>query len=94
MGILGTEWQAEYEGHAIVVSRNELTKGFKLMWDGEDIAHRRWSLVGLGELHATAETETGPVDVKVAIHWGGFGELDGRCIITVNGLEISVRHVK
>ncbi len=35
MGILGTEWQAEYEGHAIVVSRNELTKGFKLMWDGE-----------------------------------------------------------
>jgi len=41
MGILGTVWEAEYEGHKLVVSRNELTKGFKLEWNGIDIAHRQ-----------------------------------------------------
>ena len=52
MGILGTRWEGSHLGHAIVVSRNELTKGFKLEWDGVDIAHRTWSRVGLGELAA------------------------------------------
>ena len=94
MGLLGTRWEAEFEGHQLVVSRNDLTKGFKLEWDGVDIAHRTWSLIGLGELHASAEARGRPVDVKVGIHWGGFSEMDGKCVITIDGQEISVRHVK
>jgi hypothetical protein len=94
MGFLGTQWDGEFEGHKLVVSRNELTRGFKLEWDGTDIAHRRWSLVGLGELHTSAEANGRPVDVKVIIYWGGVSEMDGKCIITVDGKEIPVRHVK
>jgi hypothetical protein len=44
-GILGTRWKAEFEGHKLVVSRKELARGFKLEWDGVDIAHRCWSLL-------------------------------------------------
>jgi hypothetical protein len=94
MGLLGTRWEASFQGHKIVVARNELTRGFNLEWDGEEIASRRWSLIGLGELHASAESEGRHVDVKVAIRWGGFSELDGKCIITVDGVEIPVTHVK
>lgn len=94
MGLLGTRWESEYEGHQLVVSRNELTKGFKLEWDGTEIAHRTWSLIGLGELHASAEAKGRPVDVRVAIQWGGLSELDGTCTITVDGKEIPVKHVK
>ena len=94
MGLLGTQWDAEFEGHKLVVSRNELTKGFKLEWDGVDIAHRRWSLVGLGELHTSAEASGRPVDVKVVIYWGGVSEMDGKCLITIDGTEIPVQHVK
>lgn len=94
MGLLGTRWEAEFETHSLVVSRNELTKGFKLEWDGEEIAHRRWSALGLGELHASAEAGGRSVDVKVVIYWGGFEEMDGKCLITVDGREIPTRHVK
>lgn len=106
MGLLGTRWEAEYEGHRLVVSRNELTKGFSLEWDGEEIARRSWSLVGLGELHGSAHLkepgadpyreEQAPraVEVKVVIYWGGFSEMDGKCLITVDGKEIPVRHVR
>lgn len=93
MGLLGTRWEAEYEGHKLVVSRNELTRGFSLTWDGDEIAKRRWSLVGLGELHTSAEANGKQVDVKVVIYWGGFSEMDGKCMITIDGKEIPVTHV-
>lgn len=94
MGLLGTRWEAKYEGHDIAISRNEWTKGFKLEWDGEEIARRTWSWVGLGELHATAEHEGKPVDVKVALGWGdGFGT-DGDCKVTVDGRPIDVKHIR
>ena len=94
MGILGTQWEAEYEGHLLAVSRNELTKGFKLEWDGEEIARRTWSWAGLGELHATADVDGNPKEVRVGIHWGGLSALDGKCLITVDGEEVPVTHVK
>lgn len=94
MGLLGTRWEATYEGHELVVSRNELTRGFKLEWDGTEIASRVWSLVGLGQLHGSAQAKDRPVDVHVSIQWGGFSELDGVCTIRVDGQEIPVRHVK
>lgn len=92
MGILGTEWDAEFEGHKLAVKRNELTKGFKLEWDGEVIASRSWSLVGLGELHSTAVANGKEVEVKVTIQFAGFN--DGKCTITVDGQEIPNRLVK
>jgi len=100
MGILGTRWEATYSGHHVVVSRNELTRGFSLEWDGVEIARRVWSLMGLGELHGSAEVKPADggdvqhVDVKVVIAWGGLKELDGTCTITVDGKEIPVTHVR
>lgn len=94
MGILATRWEGTHEGHAIVVSRNEIGRGFKIEWDGEVIASRSWSWIGLGELEGTAEAAGKPVDVKVALEWAGFKELDGRCTVTVNGDEIPMTHVK
>ncbi len=94
MGILGTRWEAEYEGHKLAINRNELTKGFNIEWDGEEVAKRKWSLIGLGELHGSVEAKGKPVDVKVVIHWGGLSELDGVCVVTVDGVEIPVKHVK
>lgn len=91
MGILGTRWEAKWEGHAIVVARNEWTKGFKLEWDGEEIARRTWSWIGLGELSASVELEGRSVEVHVAIEWGG---LEGRCTIRVDGTEVPVQLVK
>lgn len=94
MGLLGTRWEAEHEGHALVVSRNELTKGFSLEWDGVEIARRSWSWIGLGELHATAELDGKPVEVRVAISWGGLSQLEGKCAISVDGKELAVKYVK
>ncbi len=94
MGILGTRWEGSHLGHAIVVSRNELTKGFKLEWDGVDIAHRTWSWVGLGELHASADSRGQPLEVHVAIRWGGLSELDGKCTVTVDGVDVPMTHAQ
>lgn len=103
MGLLGTRWEAEYEGHRLVVTRNELTRGFALEWDGVEIARRTWSLIGLGELHASAEVTDAAgasyrtdgamrtVDVKVVLHWSSTSEMDGKCLILVDGMEIPVR---
>lgn len=71
-----------------------LTKGFRLEWDGVEIASRTWSWVGLGELHATVELDGKPVEVRVALTWGGLKELDGQCAITVGDQELTVRHLK
>jgi hypothetical protein len=99
MGLLSTRWEATYEGHNITVSRNEVTRGFQVEWDGRQIAHRTWSWVGLGELHASADLGDGKhAEVNVKLDWGdgplkGVGT-DGKCILTVNGQEIPVTHVK
>jgi hypothetical protein len=94
MGILGTRWEGEHAGHRIVVSRNELTKGFAIEWDGVEIARRTWSWIGLGELQATADLEGKPVDVRVSIEWGGLSQLDGRCTATVDGKPVALQLAK
>jgi hypothetical protein len=91
MGLLATRWEAEYEGHKVVVARNELTRGFRLDWDGNEIAHRTWSLVGLGELHASADCSGRAVEVHVTLDMGGW---NGTCEITVDGAKIPVTNVK
>ena len=94
MGILGTRWEGNHEGHSIVVSRNELTKGFSIEWDGDEIAKRAWSWIGLGELAGTVDLNGRSVEVKVAIEWGGLKQLDGTCSVTVDGENVPVEHVK
>lgn len=94
MGLITTRWEAKYEGHNITVSRNELSRGFALEWDGLEIARRAWSLMGLGELHGSAESGGKYHEIKVAIEWTSLSELDGKCTITVDGKEIPVTHIR
>lgn len=95
MGLLATRWEAEYEGHNITVSRNEVTRGFSLEWDGHEIARRAWSFVGLGELHGTAEFDGKQHDVHVVLSFGPGLLTDGTCTIKVDGKTIEdVKHVR
>ncbi len=34
MGILSTQWVGKHDGHAVVVSRNEISRGFKIDYNG------------------------------------------------------------
>jgi hypothetical protein len=92
--MLETRWEAEHDGHNVVVTRNELGRGFKLEWDGVEIARRAWSFFGLGELHGTATSGDKHYDVRVALEWAGFSELNGSCTITVDGVEIPSTRVR
>lgn len=92
MGILGTRWEGNYEGHAIAVTRNELTKGFHILWDGKEIAHKTWSLIGLGELHASAMHGDKVHDVKLALEWS-LGTEGSGCKVTVDGNAVDMKHV-
>lgn len=102
MGLLSTRWEATFEGHNLTVSRNEVGRGFSLAWDGKVIAERTWSFFGLGELHGTAELGDRHLDVRVALTFptlaqlkeGGVAEMDGHCVITVDGSALAVTHVK
>lgn len=95
MGLLATRWEASYQGHNITVSRNEVLRGFTLEWDGRELARRTWSLVGLGELHATAELDGRSVEVHVSLELpDSIDELDGVCRLTVDGSAVPVRHVR
>ncbi len=94
MGLLETRWEAEHDGHNVVVSRNEVGRGFKIEWDGVEIARRAWSFLGLGELHGTAEAGDKHYDVRVALEWAGFKDLNGKCTITVDGAEIACKRVR
>ncbi len=91
MGLLSTRWEGEHQGHTIVVARNEIGRGFKIEWDGEVIASRAFSFLGLGELAGTANIDDQPVEVKVVISLGG---LDGTCTLTVGDEEIPMKHTK
>ena len=91
MSLLKTRWVSSYEGHAIVVERNEIGRGFRIEWDGHEIARRNWTWIGLGELHATAEIGERHADVLVEIAWGG---LNGTCTVTVDGKAIPMTLVK
>jgi hypothetical protein len=91
MGWLKTRWEGKFDNHQITVERNEVGRGFKLEWDGVEIAKRRWTWIGLGELHATATVNGNETDVKVAIEWGG---LNGKCTVTVGDKPIVLELIK
>jgi hypothetical protein len=88
MGLFGTRWEASYQGHNVTVLRNEMTRGFSIEWDGREIARRSWSMVGLGELHGSAEIDGKDVDVKVVLDVGGPMLGAGVCRISVDGANV------
>jgi hypothetical protein len=98
MGFITTRWEATYEGHGITVTRNEIGRGFALEWDGREIARRRWSWFGLGELDGTVDAEGKDHAIHVTLSVGnGPGEgllTDGRCTITVDGSPVEARHIR
>ncbi len=102
MGILKTRWEAEWRGHRIAVTRNELTRGFSIWFDDVEIAKRSWSWVGLGELRGDADVPAEgyrdgkrAVEVVVVITWPeNQGELDGHVALTVDGNSVEMRHVQ
>lgn len=94
MGLLGTRWEAEYEGHRLAVNRNEVGRGFAIEWDGREIVRKSWSLLGLGRLQGSVEVDGKPVEIAIAIGWAGFSDLDGKCTMTVGGTEVPVRKVR
>ncbi len=98
MGFITTRWEATYEDHGITVTRNEIGRGFALEWDGREIARRRWSLFGLGELHGTVDLDGRHHEIHVTLSVGnGPGEgllTDGRCTVTVDGAPVEARHIR
>ncbi len=90
MGWLKTRWESSYEGHAIAVERNEVGRGFRLDWDGSEIARRSWTWIGLGELHASAELGDRHVEILVKIEWGG---INGTCTVIVDGNAVAMNLV-
>ncbi|NOU34814.1 MAG: hypothetical protein HOO96_43540 [Polyangiaceae bacterium] len=82
-----TEWAGEHHGHAVVVARDELTRGFSIHWDGTLLGRRSWSWIGLGELHATAELAAQPVEVHVKLELG-------KCTVTVAGEPVAMTKAK
>lgn len=95
MGLLRTRWEAHHGGHRIAVVRNEFTKGFRLEWDGQEVARRAWSLLGLGELHATVVIDGKPTEVRMVLDatFRGTGP-GGQCRIEIAGESIPVRRIK
>lgn len=94
MGILESRWEADYQGHHFTVTRTELTRGFKLEYDGRLVDKKSWSLIGVGELDGTIEHEGKSVQVHVTLT-GRLPLSDAQeCEITVDGNDVPVRTVK
>jgi hypothetical protein len=88
MGLMRSRWEADYEGHRLTVSRNELTRGFALECDGRVVAQKRFSLLGIGELHGTLPLGDHALPFSVAL------DIPSSCSITVAGRPLSVRKVE
>jgi len=93
MGILSSRWEADYDGHHFTVSRSEVTRGFKLEYDGRLVDKQSWSLIGVGDLDGSIEIDGRTATVHVTL----FGRLplskEQECVITVDGKAIPVTTV-
>lgn len=88
MGLLATRWEADFEGRRIVVSRNEVTKGFALECDGHIVAEKSWSLIGIGTLEGTIEHEGRalPIEAKLELSF-----VEPKCALSVGGAAVPIR---
>ncbi len=94
MGILESKWEAEFQGHRFLVSRTELTRGFKLEYDGTLVDKKSWSLIGVGDLDGTIEVDGKNVPVKVTLTGRLPFSKEQECEIWVDGKPIPVRTTK
>jgi hypothetical protein len=86
MGLLHSRWEAEYDRHNITVSRNELTRGVRVEWDGRLLTKQNPSLfappslLGLGRLQSVVSVDghSVPLVVTLGVSPGCAIELDGR----------------
>jgi len=86
MGLLGSRWEASWEGHQIAVVRNEWTKGFQLECDGEELSNQKWSAAGIGKLEGEITHGGETVTVRAVI--------DLRCEIYVDDTALTVETIK
>ena len=93
MGLLGTRWEGRHAGHLVSVTRNELTKGFSVEWNGNELARRTWSWIGLGELQATAPLDGKDIVLHVTLRWDGIGG-QGKVSVTAGGADVPMTLVK
>ena len=82
MGMLKSRWEADYQGHRFTVTRTELTRGFKLEYDGRLVDKKSWSLIGVGELDGTIETAGKTVPVHVALGYTRVDFVEGGSLAT------------
>ena len=88
MGLFKTHWEVEYEGCLITIRRNEWTKGFVVECDGEQIAKRSWTLIGLGEVEGELEFQDKKVPFIVDV------QSNSECFLRIEGKEIRAQQVE
>ncbi|MFN0247687.1 MAG: hypothetical protein ACKV2T_12445 [Kofleriaceae bacterium] len=91
MGFLKTRWEAGHEGHQILVTRNELTKGFWVLVDGVEIGRARWSLAGTGEIRGTFRSGDREVPITAVLK---LSMKRAVCEIIVDGAPITVWNLR
>jgi hypothetical protein len=85
MGVFGSRWQASWQGRMLVVTRNEWTKGFKLLCDDEEIASKSMSLAGVGELTGEIMHEGSRIPVRVVV--------ESTCQIFIDGAPVEIQTI-
>jgi hypothetical protein len=91
MGILSSRWEAEHDGMQITVNRNELTKGFSLECDGRVLDQKRWSWIGVGELHGVVERDGRSVTIDVELP---LSFRRAACTARIDGKPLEIKQVK
>lgn len=87
MGLMSTSWTASYKGHSIKITRNEITRGVAVEWDGTRIAEKRRSLLGVGETRAEAELEGKRVPISARLFF------PAKCRLTIGGETVATTRV-
>lgn len=87
VGLLETRWAATYRDHLVTVTRNEMSRGFALEWDGRPVAVKRWCLVGIGTISGEVDLDGGPVAVSAELTAGS------KCTLIVGDESVDCRRV-
>ncbi len=94
MGILESRWEADYHGHHFTVTRTEVTRGFKLEYDGRLVDKHGWTLIGVGDLEGSIEMDGKQVEVRATLTGRLPFSKEQECEIRVDGQAIPVRTVQ
>lgn len=84
MGLLVTEWAATHDGHPITVRRDELTRGFTVYHREREVAKKKWSLVGTGEVEGTIREGERELPIRVKVSF------PSKCQIWIDGQRLDV----